>query len=29
MLQNLLRAGSHGKYFNVCIKDKYPTAKIN
>lgn len=29
IFQNLLRAGSHGKYFNVHIKDKYPTIKIN
>lgn len=29
IFQNLLRASSHGKYFNAHIKDKYPTIKIN
>lgn len=29
VFQNFLRASSHGKYFNVYIKDKYPTIKIN
>lgn len=29
IFNNFLYASSHGKYFNVYIKDKYLTTKIN
>ena len=28
VFHSLLKAPSHGRYFNEFIKDKYPTAKV-
>ena len=28
VFQSLLKAPSHGRYFNEHIKDRYPTAKV-